>query len=62
VKTTTSNGVDQSATNSGCVLASYRFFFNAHNDVEANYGYALNTQNFLSARGPLGVKANSHEV
>jgi opacity protein-like surface antigen len=62
VKSTTSNGVDQSATNSGGVLASYRFFFNAHNGVEANYGYALNTQNFLSASGPLGVKANSHEV
>jgi outer membrane immunogenic protein len=62
VKTTTSNGVDQSATNSGGVLASYRFFFDAHNGVEANYGYALNTQNFLSASGPLGVKTNSHEV
>ena len=62
VKTTTSNGVDQGATNSGGVLASYRFFFNTHNGVEANYGYALNTQNFLSASGPLGVKTNSHEV
>jgi len=27
VKTTTSNGVDQSATNSGGVLARHRFFF-----------------------------------
>ena len=62
VKSTTSNGVDQSATNSGGVLASYRFFFNAHNGVEANYGYALNTQNFFSASGPLGVKTNSHEA
>jgi len=62
VKSTSSNGVDQSATNSGGVLASYRFFFNAHNGIEANYGYALNTQNFLSASGPLGVKTNSHET
>jgi outer membrane immunogenic protein len=62
VKSTNSNGVDQSATNSGGVLASYRFFFNAHNGIEANYGYSLNTQNFFSASGPLGVKANSHEV
>lgn len=61
MKTTTSNDVDQSATNSG-VLASYRFFFSAHNGVESNYGYALNTQNFLSASGPLGMKTNSHEV
>jgi opacity protein-like surface antigen len=62
VKSTTSNGVDQSATNSGGVLASYRFFFNSHNGVEANYGYARNTQNFLSASGPLGVNSNSHEI
>src|SRR5580698_8151765 len=62
VKSTTSNGVGQSASNSGGVLACYRFFFNAHNGVEANYGYALNTQNFFSANGPLGVKTNSHEA
>src|SRR5579863_8977546 len=62
VKSNTSNGVDQSATDSGGVLASYRFFFNAHNGVEVNYGYALNTQNFFSASGPLGVKTNSHEA
>jgi opacity protein-like surface antigen len=30
--------------------------------VEANYGYARNTQNYLLASGPLGVKADSHEV
>jgi hypothetical protein len=62
VKTTTSSGVDQSATNSGGIHASYRFFFNAYSGIEANYGYALNTQNFLSPNGPLGVKTNSHEV
>ena len=61
VKTTTSNGVDQSATNSGGVLASYRFLFNSHHGVELNYGYSLNTQNFLSSSGLLGVKNDSHE-
>lgn len=35
VKTTTSNGDDESATNSGGVLASYRFFFTQHQGVEA---------------------------
>src|SRR3979490_1075231 len=59
VKSTSNNGVDQSATNSGGVLASYRFFFNSHHGVEANYGYALNTQNFFSSSGALGVKAYS---
>jgi opacity protein-like surface antigen len=62
VKTTTQNGVDNTATNSGGVLASYRYFFNKHSGVEGNYGYSLNTQNYLSAAGTTGVKTNSHEV
>jgi hypothetical protein len=41
VSTTTPNGTDNTATNSGGVLASYRYFFSAHHGVEANYGYAL---------------------
>jgi len=62
VKTTTDNGVDQGATNSGGVVASYRFFFNSHHGLEANYGYALNTQSYIAPAGTLGVKAHSHEV
>jgi outer membrane immunogenic protein len=62
LKSTTSDGIQNSATNSGGVLGSYRYFFNAHNGVEVNYGYALNTQNFLSSTGTLGVKSYSHEV
>jgi opacity protein-like surface antigen len=62
LKTTTNNGVQNSATNSGGVLGSYRYFFNAHSGVEANYGYALNTQNFLSSNGTVGVKSYSHEI
>jgi outer membrane immunogenic protein len=62
VKSTTDEGIRNSATNSGGVLASYRYFFDVHNGVEANYGYALNTQNFLSESGALAVKNYSHEV
>ena len=62
LKSTTDNGVRNSATNSGGVLGSYRYFFNAHSGVEANYGYALNTQNFLAPSGALGVQSYSHEV
>jgi outer membrane immunogenic protein len=62
VKTTTDNGIQQSATNSGGVLASYRFFFSNSHGVEVNYGYSLNTQNFGLASGPLGIKSNQHEV
>jgi outer membrane immunogenic protein len=62
VKSTTSNGVPQSATNSGGVLASYRYFFNQHHGVEVNYGYALNTQTYGLSSGLVGVPAYSHEV
>jgi len=62
VKTTTQDGIQQGATNSGGVLANYRFFFSNHHGVEVNYGYSLNTQTFGLPAGPLGVKANQHEV
>jgi outer membrane immunogenic protein len=61
VKTTTDNGV-QTATNSGGVLANYRFFFTHDNGVEVNYGYSLNTQTYGLPSGLFGVKANQHEV
>jgi len=62
VRTTTNNGTQNSATNSGGVLGSYRRFFGAHSGIEANYGYALNTQNYLSSTNAVGVKTYSHEV
>lgn len=62
VKGTTDNGVRQDATDSGGVLANYRFFFSRHHGVEGNYGYSLNTQRYGLTTGPLGVKANQHEI
>ena len=62
VKKTTENGIDNKATKSGGVLASYRFFFSKHHGVEGNYGYTLNTQKYLSSASALGVNTHSHEV
>jgi len=62
VKSTTDNGIPQSATNSGGVLANYRYFFTPSNGIEVNYGYSLNTQSFGLLTGPLGVKADQHET
>ena len=62
VTSTTQNGIDNKATNSGGVLATYRYFFSKHHGVEANYGYTLNTQKYVSGEGLLGVNTNSHEV
>jgi opacity protein-like surface antigen len=62
LKSTTDDGVKNSATNSGGVLGSYRYFFGVHSGFEVNYGYSLNTQTFLSSNGSLGVKNYSHEA
>jgi len=62
VKSTTDNGVQQGATNSGGVLATYRYLFTENHGVEVNYGYSLNTQTYGFSTGPLGVKSNQHEV
>jgi opacity protein-like surface antigen len=62
LKTTTNNGVEQSATNSGGVLGSYRYFFNRNNGAEVNYGYSLNTQSYGFAGSLAAVKSYSHEV
>src|SRR5580658_8408542 len=62
VKSTTDNGVQQSATESGGVLANYRFFFTNDNGGEVNYGYSLNTQTYGLPSGLLGIKAHQDEV
>ena len=62
VKSTTDNGVQQGATNSGGVLASYRFLLNDRNGIELNYGYALNTQTYGFVNGTTGLNARSHEA
>ena len=62
VKTTTQDGIENSATNSGGFLGSYRYFFNVHHGVEADYGYSLNTQSYGLHSGIVGVKTYSHEV
>ena len=60
--TTTGTRVENKATDNGGVLASYRYFFNGHSGVEANYGYSLNTQNYTSVAEAVGVKSYSHEL
>ncbi len=62
VSSTWYGGVQQTATDSGGVLASYRFFFNDYNGVELNYGYAGGTQKYLFFQEPVGIKADSHEA
>ena len=62
LKSTVNNGAEQTATDSGGVLASYRFFFNKNHGVEVNYGHSLSTQSYGLSSGPLGVNSHSHEL
>lgn len=61
VKTTTNDGVQQSSSNSGGVLASYRYFFTNSMGVEINYGYNRSTQSYNYLQNPFGVKADQDE-
>jgi outer membrane immunogenic protein len=58
VKQTTQDGIDQSATNSPGVLATYRYYFSRHHGVEANYSWTSNTQSYTG----FGADTNSHEI
>lgn len=62
LKSTDQNGINQTGTNSGGVLASYRFFFDKHSGIEVNYGYARNTESYGLANGPVGIPTDHHEV
>jgi outer membrane immunogenic protein len=61
VNSTTSYGVQQSASVNGGVLAGYRYFFRAHSGVEVSYGYSRSTQTYDLGSGPLGLGSNSNE-
>ncbi len=61
-KETIDHGVKHDATNSGGVLATYRYFFNRYSGVEANYGYTLNNQNYALGGVGSSLKTNSHEA
>ena len=62
VSSTWYGGVQQTATDSGGVLASYRFFFNDYNGVELNYGFAPGTQKYLYFPSAINTKADSDEA
>jgi opacity protein-like surface antigen len=62
LKGTTSNGVRNEAENTGGVLASYRYFFNQHNGVEANYAFSNFTDRYGLGSNLTSVENRSHEI
>jgi opacity protein-like surface antigen len=55
------NGVQQGGSYSGGVLASYRYFFTAHQGAEADYGYTRDTLQYSTFSGSAGLPSNMHE-
>lgn len=62
LKKTDQNGVRERSSDSGGILASYRYFFTNHHGVEVNYGYSRSTMSYDFGSGPLGTSANQHEI
>jgi len=62
VKDTTDNGVTHSASNSGGVLGTYRYYFGRHNGVEFNYGYTQDSQRYALSGNVASTQAYSHEA
>jgi opacity protein-like surface antigen len=60
---TNGNGISQTPTNSGGLLASYRYGFGNHSALELNYGYSRNSQvyNNTSIFSFAEQAANVHE-
>lgn len=56
-----SNGIRRNNSDSGGILATYRFFFSKHHGVEANYSYSRSTTTYNLASGQSGVQADQHE-
>jgi opacity protein-like surface antigen len=57
----TGNGVSQSGTKSGGVLATSRFFFTPSQGAEVDYGYTRDTQQYNAPSGLAGVQTDMHE-
>src|SRR5262249_36402761 len=57
------NGIRQHTTDSGGLLASYRFHFNSWLAADGSYGYTRNTLgNLTSPGGAFNVQSNVHQA
>jgi opacity protein-like surface antigen len=56
------NGIRQHTTDSGGLLASYRFRFNRWLAADGSYGYTRNTQQNFTSTGAFNIQSNMHQV
>jgi outer membrane immunogenic protein len=61
-KNSDGNGISQETTESGGVLAGYRYRINHWFSAEANYGYNRNNQRYFTSNGASQIQANIHSV
>jgi len=62
LRDSTKNDIRNTATDSGGVLAGYRYFFTKHHGAEVNYAYTRNTLSYDFGRGPIGTGVDQHEA
>src|SRR5262249_32113285 len=56
------NGIRQQTTDSGGIVASYRFHFNSWLAADGSYGYTRNTLWNLTSAGVFNVQSNVHQA
>ena len=61
-KQTTDGGITNEPTNSGGVMAGYRFNLKNWLSVEGDYDYFRNSQKFLSSSGTTSIPTNVHAL
>ncbi len=61
-KTTTGSGVQNKATNSGGVMAGYRFNINKWIAAEGDYDFSSNSQQYVTSSGNLRTQTYVHGV
>jgi len=61
-KDSNGDGISRTTTNTGGVLAGYRFRINRWFSAEGNYGFDRNTQRYFSSSGEARVQSDVHTV
>jgi len=56
------NGTTHSATETGGLLATYRYHLNHWISAEGAYGYDLNSQKYLSSSGGFRIQSRTHQL
>jgi outer membrane immunogenic protein len=61
-KDTNGNGIRQSSSDSGGVIAGYRYHINRWLAADGNYGWSHTRQTFAAPSGLAGISSNVHEI